>query len=252
MSKIKCIIVEDEPLAVKVLSDYVAQIPFLELQATFKDAILATEWLRDNTVDLIFLDIHLPKLKGMAFLKTLSDPPAVIITTAYHQYAIEGFEQSVTDYLLKPIEFERFLAAVNKVKKIQPAYGNPEAWVGAPTYAEAMAGKGEIQKPAESIEVKDYLFVNVQKKKVKILFSEIVYIESQREYIRIKTTKAEWISKMSTHEIEDLLPPQLFKRIHRSFIVSVSKIEYYTAEEVSVGGVSIPVGRAYRDVIENL
>src|ERR1043165_5572151 len=115
MSKIKCIIIEDEPLAVKVLADYVAQVPFLELQETFKDAILATDYLRDHAVDLIFLDIHLPKLKGMAFLKTLISPPAVIITTAYHQYAVEGFELSVTDYLLKPFEFDRFLIAVNKV-----------------------------------------------------------------------------------------------------------------------------------------
>src|SRR6187549_1990002 len=115
MSKISCIIVEDEPLAVKVLTDYVSQVPFLELQETFRDAILATEWLRENKTDLIFLDIHLPKLKGMAFLKTLLNPPAVIITTAYHQYAVEGFNLNVTDYLLKPFEFERFLVAVNKV-----------------------------------------------------------------------------------------------------------------------------------------
>ena len=102
MSKIRCIIIEDEPLAVKVLSDYISQVPFLELQGTFKDAILATDYLRHTTIDLIFLDIHLPKLKGMAFLKTLSNPPAVIITTAYHQYAVEGFNLNVTDYLLKP------------------------------------------------------------------------------------------------------------------------------------------------------
>src|SRR5215218_7093420 len=119
MSNIKCIIVEDEPLAVKILEDYILQVLFLELQATFKDAILATEYLRDNTVDLIFLDIHLPKLKGMAFLKTLTHPPAVIITTAYHQYAVEGFDMNVTDYLLKPFEFERFLVAVTKVKTAQ-------------------------------------------------------------------------------------------------------------------------------------
>ena len=229
MSKIKCIIVEDEPLAAKVLSDYVSQVPFLELNGTFKDAILATEYLRDNSVDLIFLDIHLPKLKGMAFLKTLLNPPAVIITTAYHQYAVEGFSMNVTDYLLKPIEFERFLVAVNKVK----------------------AAQGEKQKTTESQE-KDFIFLNVQKKKVKVLFSEIVYIESQREYIKIVTTKREYISKMSTHEIEALLPSNLFKRIHRSFIVSVSKIESYTAEAVEVNGVSIPIGRGYRDVIENL
>src|SRR5450432_3548 len=121
MSKIKCIIVEDEPLAAKILSDYILQVPFLELQGKFKDAILATEYLRDNNSDLIFLDIHLPKLKGMAFLKTLTNPPAVIITSAYHQYAVEGFDLNVTDYLLKPFEFERFLTAVTKVKTAEKA-----------------------------------------------------------------------------------------------------------------------------------
>jgi two-component system, LytTR family, response regulator len=230
MSKIKCIIVEDEPLAVKVLSDYISQVTFLELQGTFKDAILATDYLHDHNTDLIFLDIHLPKLKGMAFLKTLTHPPAVIITTAYHQYAVEGFDLNVTDYLLKPFEFERFLIAVNKVKTAQT----------------------EKQTLSENQEIKDYLFLNIQKKKVKILFSEIVYIESQREYIRIVTTKKEYFSKMSTHEIEALLPAHLFKRIHRSFIVSVSKIESYTAEMVEVNGISIPIGRDYRDVIKDL
>ncbi len=120
MSKLKCIIVEDEPLAAKVLTDYISMVPFLELQQVFKDAILATEFLRDHETDLILLDIHLPKLKGMAFLKTLVHPPAVIITSAYPQYALEGFNQNVTDYLLKPIDFERFLVAVNKVKAVNP------------------------------------------------------------------------------------------------------------------------------------
>ena len=230
MSEIKCIIIEDEPLAVKVLSDYISQVPFLELHGSFKDAILATDYLRSNAVDLIFLDIHLPKLKGMAFLKTLTNPPAVIITTAYHQYALEGFNLNVTDYLLKPFEFERFLVAVTRVKITQTEKHR------------------SIEEPAE----KDHLFLNVQKKKVKILFSEILYIESQREYIKIVTTKKEYISKMSTHEIESLLPANLFKRIHRSFIVSVSKIESYTAEAVEVNGISIPIGRGYKDVIDNL
>ena len=229
MSDIKCIIIEDEPLAVKVLSDYISQVPFLELMGTFKDAILATEYLRQHTVDLMFLDIHLPKLKGMAFLKTLIYPPAVIITTAYHQYAVEGFNLNVTDYLLKPFDFERFLIAVNKVKTVQV----------------------EKQKTNEN-EEKDYIFLNVQKKKVKILFPEIVYIESQREYIKIITTRNEYISKMSTHEIEECLPAHLFKRIHRSFIISINRIESYTSETVELHGVSIPVGRGYRDVLEQL
>lgn len=230
MAKIKCIVIEDEPLATKILSDYILQVPFLELQATFKNALLATEFLHDNSTELIFLDIHLPKLKGMAFLKTLSRPPAVIITTAYNQYAVEGFDLNVTDYLLKPFAFERFLIAVNKVKSKQI----------------------EITERKENIEPKDSIFITVQKKKVKILFSEIVYIESQREYIKIVTTKKEFTPKMSTTEIENLLPANQFKRVHRSFIVSISKIESYTAEIIEVSGASIPIGRDYRGSIESL
>lgn len=225
MSKIRCIIVEDEPLAVKVLSDYIAQVPFLDLQGSFKDAILATDWLRRNTTDLIFLDIHLPRLKGMSFLKTLANPPSVIITTAYHQYAVEGFNLNVTDYLLKPIDFERFLAAVTKVQK---------------------------QTPTEPADSRDFIFISVQKKKVKILFSEIVYIESQREYVKITTTRNEYISKMSTHEIEELLPPHLFKRVHRSYIVAIRWIESYTAEMIEINGFSIPIGKGYRDSMDKL
>ncbi|KAA2239416.1 response regulator transcription factor [Chitinophaga agrisoli] len=225
MSKIRCIIIEDEPLAAKVLRDYISEVPFLELQKVFKDAILASEFLLQQDTDLIFLDIHLPKLKGMAFLKTLANPPAVIVTTAYHQYAVEGFNLNVTDYLLKPFEFERFLTAVNKVSAEQKKIAN---------------------------EARDFIFVNVQKRKVRILFSEILYIESQREYIKIVTTRNEYISKMSTNEIEELLPPDAFKRVHRSFIVAVNKIESYTAEMVEMNGISIPIGRGYKDVIDKL
>ncbi|MDZ4709809.1 MAG: LytTR family DNA-binding domain-containing protein [Saprospiraceae bacterium] len=230
MSEIRCIIIEDEPLAVKILLDYISQVPFLKLVGSFKDAILAADYLRNNAIDLMFLDIHLPKLKGMAFLKMLSHPPAVIITTAYHNYAVEGYNLNVTDYLLKPFDFERFLVAVTKVK---PAIR-------------------EQQKPVETTEPKDFIFLNVQKKKVKILFSELVYIESQKEYIRIVTTRKEYLSKMSTHEIESLLPGHQFKRIHRSYIVSLDKIESYTAEMVEVSGVAIPIGRGFKEVLGNL
>lgn len=229
MSNIECIIIEDEPLAVKVLTDYISQVHYLDLKGTFKDAILASDYLRGNAVGLIFLDIHLPKLKGMDFLKTLTRPPAVIVTTAYHQYAVEGFDLNVTDYLLKPFSFERFLRAVGKIKSAQE----------------------EIQPPGEDSR-RDFVFLTVQKKKVKILFSEIVYVESQREYVKIATTKGDYVSKMSTHEIEGLLPSNLFKRVHRSFIVSLEKIESYTSEVVEVNGVVIPVGRGYREVIEHL
>ena len=233
MSKIRCIIIEDEPLAVKVLADYISEVPFLTLQGTFKDAILATDYLRQATVDLIFLDIHLPKLKGMSFLKTLSNPPAVIITTAYHQYAVEGFNLNVTDYLLKPFDFERFLVAVTKVRTAQEPVG------------ESGTRAGESS-------ARDFVFINVQKKRVKIFFSDIVYIESQREYIKITTTQGEYISKMSTHEIEEILPVHLFKRVHRSFIVSIRRIESYTAEVIEINGVSIPIGKGYRDGMEKL
>lgn len=228
MSKLSCIIIEDEPLAAKVLTRYIAQLPFLELKGTFRDAILATEHLRQNRVDLIFLDIHLPKLKGMAFLKTLSQQPAVIITTAYHQYAVEGFEQNVTDYLLKPFDFDRFVLAVNKVRA------------------------GKTTTHPETIQVKGHIFVTIQKKKVKISFDEILFIESQREYIRIVTTKNEYKSKMGTNEIEELLPSSNFRRIHRSFIVAINKIDAYTTEMVEIKGNTLPVGRLYRDAIGEL
>jgi DNA-binding LytR/AlgR family response regulator len=166
----------------------------------------------------------------MSFLKTLSNPPAVIVTTAYHQYAVEGFNLNVTDYLLKPFDFERFLVAVTKVRTV---HNLPSA-------------------PAEDAESRDFIFINVQKKKVKIFFSEIVYIESLREYIRITTTQNEYISKMSTHEIETILPAHLFKRVHRSFIVSIRRIESYTAGMIEINGVSIPIGKGYRDGMEKL
>lgn len=230
MPNLRCIIVEDEPLAVKVLADYVAQVPFLDLLGTFRDALLATDFLRQHTVDLLFLDIHLPKLKGMAFLKTLTAPPAVVITTAYHEYAVEGFSLNVTDYLLKPFDFERFLVAVNKVR---------------------VREKDSFAIPA-NLEAREYLFVTVQKKKVKLVFADLVYVESQREYVKIVTTKGTYFCKMSTHELEAALPPAQFRRIHRSFLVSLAKIESYTADTVDVGGVTLPIGRGYREGMEGL
>jgi two-component system LytT family response regulator len=222
MSPIKCIIIEDEPLATKVLADYIAQVPYLQLTGTFKDALLATAYLQDNQPDLIFLDIHLPRLKGMAFLRTLVNPPAVIVTTAYHQYAIEGFELSVTDYLMKPFAFERFLLAVSKVRR-----------------------------PAVS-QNKEFLFLNVQHKKVKICFSDILYIESQREYIKVVTLQQTYLTKMGTQEIEEMLPNNLFARVHRSFIVALSKVNAYTAEMLEVNGRPVPVGRTYKDTLDKL
>jgi two-component system LytT family response regulator len=239
MYKIKCIIIEDEPLAVKVLKDYISEVPFLELQETFKDAILASDYLRHTSVDLIFLDIHLPKLKGMSFLRTLANPPAVIITTAYHQYAVEGFDLNVTDYLLKPFDFERFLVAVSKVRTGQSVHPVQSVHLVQP-------------EKSGDVEPRDFFFLTVQKKKVKIFFSDIIYIESQREYIKVVTVGSEYVSKMSTHEIEGILPGHLFKRVHRSFIISIRRIESYTAEMIQMNGVAIPIGKGYRDGMADL
>ena len=227
MSKIKCIIVEDEPLARQILEGYISRVPFLELQESFEDAIDAIEHLRDHLVDLMFLDIHLPEIKGVTFLKTLADPPAVIITTAYHEYALEGYELNVQDYLLKPFEFERFLTAVNKIKK-------------------------QRQSEKATTKTNDYLFVSIQLKKVKIHFSEILYIESQKEYVKIVTPDNSYLTKMSTHEIENILPDSLFKRIHRSFIIAIHKVRSFNSEMVEINGNNIPVGRGYKHVLEKL
>lgn len=228
MSKVKCIIVEDEPLATKILEGYISRIPFLELEGSFEDAIDAIDHLREHQVDLMFLDIHLPEMKGITFLKTLADPPPVIFTTAYHEYAMEGYELNVVDYLLKPFEFERFLTAVNKVKKQSiPKHQSDETTI-------------------------DYLFVNVQLKKVKIYLSEILYIESQKEYIKIVTLTNSYFTKMGTHEMEGLLPDSLFRRIHRSFIIAIHKVRSFNSKMVEINGNNIPVGRGYKHVLEKL
>jgi two-component system, LytTR family, response regulator len=224
MSEIKCIIVEDEPLAAKLLTMYISKIPFLKLQGTFKDALTTSEYLMEHKIDLLFLDIHLPKLKGLSFLKTLNSPPAVILTTAYHQYAVEAFALNVLDYLVKPIEFDRFVAAINKLKT----------------------------KSEQKNETKDHLFISVQKKKIKVLFQDILFIESQKDYIKLVTITNTYYTKMPTYEMEAVLPTSLFCRIHRSFIISISKIDAYTLDQVEIKGTSIPIGKAYKNVISNL
>ena len=225
MQKFNCIIIEDEPLAAEILQDYIRQVPFLQLNAICTNAILATEVLRNQAIDLIFLDINLPKLKGLDFIKTLQHLPRIILTTAYHEYALQGYEHNVLDYLLKPIEFSRFLKAVNKLT--------------TPTV------------PANPVLTEDrkYQFFNMNKKMIKVFFDEILYIESQREYIKI-TTKAQTIlTKLPLSEIEELLKNERFLRVHRSFIVAKDKIEAYSATDVEIEGKQIPIGRGYKDEI---
>jgi two-component system, LytTR family, response regulator len=235
MSKLHCIIVEDEPLAVKVLADYIAAVPFLELAATLPDALAATDYLHRHPVDLMFLDIHLPRLKGLDFLRLLDQKPAVVVTTAYHQYAVDGYELDISDYLLKPIRFERFLKAVNKVHAAAKERAIPAAAVPMPV-----------------VPARDALFIMEQKRKVRIQLADILYIESQREYVRIVTAKGEHRTKMGTQEFLALLPEAAFLRIHRSFVVAIARVEAYTAEVVEILGKELPVGREYRGELAKL
>jgi DNA-binding LytR/AlgR family response regulator len=228
MFKYSCIIVEDEPLAVEILTDYISQIPFLELKCVCGDAIYAMEVLQQEKIDLIFLDIHLPKLKGIDFLESLKNPPRVIITSAYQEYALQAFDGNVTDYLLKPIRFTRFLKAVNKLNQQVPV----QAVVTGLPFPE-----------------RKFLYFNVAKKKVKIYLDEIFYIESLREYVRITARETTIMTKFALSEVEDLFASNNFIRVHRSFIVSKEKITAFSASEVEINGVQIPIGRTYKDYV---
>jgi DNA-binding LytR/AlgR family response regulator len=221
--------VEDEPLAAEILVDYISQVPFLQLKSVCSDAIYAMEVLQTEKIDLIFLDIHLPKLKGMDFLESLKTPPSVIITSAYKDYAIQAFEVSVIDYLLKPIRFNRFLKAVGKIN--QPA----RTVLSEPGHAAA--------------EERKYLYFNVGKRRVKIFIDEILMVESLREYVRITTPDKNILVKFQLNEMEEMLSKSNFLRIHRSFIVSKDKISAFTATGVEIDGKQIPSGRSYKEVV---
>jgi len=228
MQTYNCIIVEDESIAAELLQDYVKQVPFLNLKGVCIDAIYALEMLQKEHIDLVFLDINLPKLKGLDFIRTLKNPPKIIITSAYHEYALQGYELNVVDYLLKPIEFSRFLMAVNKIKSER---------------LEAMPSKVDL------LIDRDHLFFNVSKKLVKIYLDEILIIESLREYIRITTQSKTILTKIQISEVETLLPPHEFIRIHRSFIVAKRKIESFSSSEVEINKKQIPIGRHYKDQV---
>lgn len=232
MAKLSCIIVEDEPLAAEILQDYIQQLPFIELKAVCTDAVYAMDVLKQQQIDVVFLDIHLPKLKGLDFLRTLKQKPQVIITTAYRDYALDGYELDVTDYLLKPISFNRFVMAVNKLE--QP--GNE------PFTATAIA------EPAGQ-----YMMVNVNKKQVKIPHSDILYIESRKDYINIVTADAQYLTRMPISEIEQVLDSNKFLRVHRSFIIARQKVKAFTAMQLELPGYTIPIGRSYKErVLEQL
>lgn len=229
MQKITCLIVEDEPLAAEVLEDYVNQVPFLQLARTCGDAIFALEVLQTEKIELIFLDIHLPKLKGLDFIKTLDNPPKIIVTSAYQDYALQGYELNVVDYLLKPIEFKRFVNAVNKAQQ-------------------QIQISGSFDLP-QMVNERAFLFFNVGKKKVKMFLDEILYIESLKEYIKIVSPDKSILTKFQLGQTEDLLKNKNFLRIHRSFIVAKDKVDAFSATDIEIHGKLIPIGRSYKEEV---
>ena len=229
MQRMTCIIVEDEPLAAEVLEDYISQVPFLQLTSKCCDAIFALEVLQKEKVELIFLDIHLPKLKGLDFLKSLDNPPKIILTSAYDEYALQGYELNVVDYLLKPIEFGRFIMAVNKVRQ--------------------QKGTFQLEDTSQTTIERPFLFFNVGKKKVKMFLDEILYIESLKEYIRIVSGDKSILTKFQLGQTEDLLKNKNFLRIHRSFIVARDKIDAFSATDIEIQGKLIPIGRSYKEQV---
>jgi two-component system LytT family response regulator len=228
---IKCIIIEDEEAAQEILTSFISRIEWLELQGTFDDALGAMDFIKRSDPDLIFLDIQIPGISGIDFLKILQRAPQIIITSAYSQYALEAFELDVRDYLMKPFSFERFLKAANKISP-KPA-------------------PSQIYQFNDLHESKNsFAFFNVSKKMVKVMFTDILYVESMREYVAINTGKEKIITKMGIGEMEKILG-ESYLRIHRSFIVNTQKVTAFTAEEIFIDKVSLPIGPNYRKFIDS-
>lgn len=227
MSRCKCIIVEDEPLAQNVLKKYIADHPSLELIATCTDALEAQLILRKEDIQLIFLDINLPKLSGINFIKTLLQSPLIIFTTAYPEFAVEGFELNAVDYLLKPFSFERFLKAVNKV--LEKLNNNP---------------------PVSKKEEKDsFIFFRSDKKIHKVDLESILYIEAIGDYMKVITDAGQLIINETMKNLQEELPAGSFIRVHKSFIISRSKIKYIEGNYVQIEDKSIPIGATYRNEV---
>lgn len=221
MQEMNCLIVEDERLAADVIADYIKQVPGLHLSGICEDAFSAAEKLHESNVDIIFLDINLPGLSGLDFIKTLRKPPYIILVTAYHQHALKAFDLNVADYLLKPVEFTRFLQSVNRVMD-----------------------RAVANKPADHDERKHFFF-NVERKKVKVYADEILYIEGLKDYIRIYFGNTRLTTKVGISEAEALLEGQGFIRVHKSYVVNIEKITAYTASTLEIGSVQIAIGRSY-------
>ncbi|MFA8435908.1 MAG: LytR/AlgR family response regulator transcription factor [Marinifilaceae bacterium] len=228
---IRCLIVDDEIHARRVLEKYIHDLPQLELVQSCKNAIEAMEALRKHSIDLMFLDINMPKLTGLNFLESLSNPPLVVITTAYREYAVDAFDLDVIDYLHKPIPFPRFIRAVNKIEE------------------KLMAQNHSIQpQPSKSNDrqEKSFIFVKADKKTIKLNFKDICYIEGLGDYIKIHTAKKTIISKLTIKKMEELLASEKFPRIHKSFIVALDRVEAIEGNQVEIMGMKLPIGQIYR------
>ncbi len=227
--KIKCLAIDDEPLAVKKIAAYIEKIPFLELVAECRSAFEAMNVMKDNVVQLLFIDINMPDLNGLEFVKSLTNKPYVVFTTAYSEYAVEGFEVEAVDYLLKPITFSNFLKATNKVKNLMELTANKQ--------------KESIEATAE------HLFVKSEYKLIRIELDDIKYIESQHEYIKIHTIRGKPImTQLSLKAIEEQLPTDRFMRVHRSFIVSLKRISVVERNRIVFDeNVFIPISETYKE-----
>ena len=225
---IQCLIVDDEPPAREIIGRYIEELPTLAIAGECANALQAFAFLQQHEVDLIFLDIRMPQLNGNDFLKTLKNPPKVIITTAYTEYALEGYELDVVDYLMKPIPFDRFLKAVNKAFPL-----------GTPRTADTALKE---EKKTES-----FVYFRADRKMVKVMLQDILYIESMKDYIKVFTTNGTIITKQSISSVEEMLPEKEFVRVHRSYIVSLNRINTFTAELIEIEHTEIPVGKLYRN-----
>ncbi len=235
--KTKCLIVDDEPLARDLVRSYVKKLENFEIVEECCDAMKALNAIRTNTVDLMFLDIQMPQLTGIEFLKTLKNPPKVIITTAYREYALEGFELDVVDFLLKPITFERFLKSINKYYQVNIEEKHNQSSV--------VNNFNNHEEP--------FIYVKENKKVMKVFLNEILYLEGLSEYVQVYTENKKIVTKNSMTNMESKLPDSEFMRIHKSYIVSLSKIQAFTSTSIEIPGKQLPIGRSYKNsVIEAL
>jgi len=238
MLEISCIIIDDERIAREGIKSYVEQIDFLQLKGVFKSAIEANTFLSNNKVDLMFLDIEMPMLSGIDFLRSLHQPPYTIFTTAYSQYALEGYKYDVIDYLMKPVSFDRFLQSVNKLVRIL----NRQQLTAVPQTTEAGS------RP-DTEENKQELYVKTDKKIVKLLFNEILYLESMQNYVQIFTDDDIYITRITLKNIVEALPADGFIQTHKSYVVNKSKISAIEGNMIIINKHRIPISRRMKDEI---